>query len=1141
MKNRMAKMGLMLGSVLLGCPALLPAPAAAAKPAALIDDLHNWSMTAERSSTLTLLSNMTNADDPTRVQRSGAYNEYIVYKAPGGFSTFTVYAYASELYKPYDHLQFFTSADGVSYQAVIPQIYEDGGNLSLLVYEAGGLPEGSRFLKIRYKGGIILKSPSIGKVVLGSPASVQSSLPSGIVPLGSQVTLSTATEDARIYYTTDGSDPKTSAARKLYTAPIDLPASEVLDLAAFAEITDGANRQVGGRISRFNYAAMGPEDLHVPASADTFVDEAQPDKSFGSAQTLYMRRSRGKEAYFRFDLRKFNEEADTVKLLFYGNASDSTREPAKLQLYPAADSWSEAEATYRKKPALLADVPLAEKVLSYGLPGWMQFDITAYAREQKRLGRTSISLALRNDTQGTTQLSSREAGEKGPFLKIMSGGGLSPSGMVDPLDSFKLLYKRSNILISSNDTAYFGGDVSRFTRLSTSPGFIVYELGPGVRSFMASSYFYTGIPMVHHRMYISTDGRDYRELPVTIYPSGAPSGNWQQYIYESSSVPEGSRYLKIEILGESKSWTPQLSKVSLNQHTSSVQMVTASVDGAVKVEMTTPSAPARIYFREGGAGSFKTYPGPLVLSGYHTLEAYAVKNGLEASPVRNFKVNATGQSQVDRFGQMMTVPFAGKVSSDEELAADAAEDEAYYGALQAPANRDKYGGLKGSSWVYGIPKTGFFDIRRAGGRKIMTTPEGNVYFSLGMNGITPNETYTKVTGREQSYEWIPNYTGEYRAAFLGSQDHFSYYLANKYRKTGRIPSSVSFYTEAVDRLKKWGFNGAGAWTPLQVVRGQAFPYTAMLPMSGLPAGKLEGLALFDIFAAGAEEQMEKAFAASLPALKDDPMLIGYFIDNEYDYHKFYTSVPKLKGGTAMKRKLVDMLRDQYGTVDAFNQVWQTNYGAFEDLYDAELNVRPGQPYKDMDAFFRLYLDTFYGTVSRLFRQYDGNHLLLGDRWITMTAANTRVRGLLAEASGKYLDAISINHYSAKLDKDMLSDVHTKSGGKAILLSEFSFGTAEQGLKPIVPGSASSQHERQLRYRSYVEEAASLGYVVGAHWFDYVDQAPTGRYWEGYGGERYNSGLVNVADRPYKELLEGIMATHRNIYNVLMGQSKPFQP
>ncbi|MGO4374475.1 hypothetical protein AB4Z21_27720, partial [Paenibacillus sp. MCAF20] len=67
----------------------------------------------------------------------------------------------------------------------------------------------------------------------------------------------------------------------------------------------------------------------------------------------------------------------------------------------------------------------------------------------------------------------------------------------------------------------------------------------------------------------------------------------------------------------------------------------------------------------------------------------------------------------------------------------------------------------------------------------------------------------------------------------------------------------------------------------------------------------------------------------------------------------------------------------------------------------------------------------------------------------------------------------------------------------------------------------------------------LDNVVGAHVFNYVDQAALGRYWEGVWGERYNSGLVNVADRPYKEYLKEVMATNYDIYKVMLRERSQF--
>ena len=79
----------------------------------------------------------------------------------------------------------------------------------------------------------------------------------------------------------------------------------------------------------------------------------------------------------------------------------------------------------------------------------------------------------------------------------------------------------------------------------------------------------------------------------------------------------------------------------------------------------------------------------------------------------------------------------------------------------------------------------------------------------------------------------------------------------------------------------------------------------------------------------------------------------------------------------------------------------------------------------------------------------------------------------------------------------------------------------------------------MRYRNYVETVATLPYIVGAHVFNYVDQAGLGRYWQGEWGEHYNSGLVNVADRPYKDYLQGIMDTNNDIYKLILGERPKF--
>ena len=51
-------------------------------------------------------------------------------------------------------------------------------------------------------------------------------------------------------------------------------------------------------------------------------------------------------------------------------------------------------------------------------------------------------------------------------------------------------------------------------------------------------------------------------------------------------------------------------------------------------------------------------------------------------------------------------------------------------SLKPPADRDNYGGLAGSAEKNGLEAKGYFAIQQLDDRKVMTTPDGDLYFSL---------------------------------------------------------------------------------------------------------------------------------------------------------------------------------------------------------------------------------------------------------------------------------------------------------------------------------------------------------------------------------------------------------------------------
>ena len=285
--------------------------------------------------------------------------------------------------------------------------------------------------------------------------------------------------------------------------------------------------------------------------------------------------------------------------------------------------------------------------------------------------------------------------------------------------------------------------------------------------------------------------------------------------------------------------------------------------------------------------------------------------------------------------------------------------------------------------------------------------------------------------------------------------------------------------------------------------------------------------------------MDAAMAKVVAPRANDPLILGYFLSNEPLIEDIPKAIPGLKGSKfGAKRRLVQMLKEKYATIEAFNMAWEIEGDnkpkSFDDLNDLPLVIATKTANDDMQAYYQLFLEERYSLINKYFRKYDPNHLLIGDRWQPGTANNEP----LVRIAGKYLDVISVNYYSYGIDKAFLQRIHDWSGGKPMLLSEFYYAARDQGLSGGTIQVA-SQEERGLAYRNYVEQSAATGFVVGIQWFEANDQATTGRFFEGYHGESGNTGLVNVADRPYKTCLAEMMKANYDIYRVIFGEQPPF--
>lgn len=517
------------------------------------------------------------------------------------------------------------------------------------------------------------------------------------------------------------------------------------------------------------------------------------------------------------------------------------------------------------------------------------------------------------------------------------------------------------------------------------------------------------------------------------------------------------------------------------------------------------------------------------------------------NPTLKIKVAAEGSTAppkviIDKFGQTVE-DFPDKVRSEDELKSDVEAEKAYYASF-TPPELDRYGGLPGSGEKYGLKKTSFFHVQKMNDgtreRWVMVNPDGNAFFHLGICVFTQGYNLTYIKGREGIYEWIPPNKGEWVGAYQKESNgtNVAFHVANQIRKYGKPFDPTEFTDRMIDRVRKFGFNSAGAFgIPDKASREKNnWPYTANIPLSGITV--LPGIReTFDPFDEKTIAKFEENCAKITDERKNDPLIIGYFLANEPLLENLPNVIPTLPGSKwACKRKLVETLQEKYKTIEAYNAAWGAAAKGFDDLIEPGLAVKTSQAAGDMKEFTGLFLDAYFKTVHDNMKKNDPNHLLIGNRFQFGTINNEQ----LCRISAKYMDVITFNYYTYGLDTDFLKKVHGWSSDRPMMLTEFYWNSpSDSGVSGGVK-DVRSQEERGLAYRNYIENAAQLDFIVGAEWFTLVDASPTGVAYGKYNGERPNSGLFSTADRPWKPMIAHMVKSNYQIYDLMFNKAKPFK-
>ncbi len=389
---------------------------------------------------------------------------------------------------------------------------------------------------------------------------------------------------------------------------------------------------------------------------------------------------------------------------------------------------------------------------------------------------------------------------------------------------------------------------------------------------------------------------------------------------------------------------------------------------------------------------------------------------------------------------------------------------------------------------------GFVRLTEKDGIWWFQEPKGSLFLSKGVNHV--------------------NFHGDFCPA-LG----YSPYQRNVTAKYG---SDETWAQETARRLKEWGFNTIGAWSSPSLF--QHMHYTLILDL-GASAGAdwLKG-AFPDVFSPEFVKAVESRAQKLCGPRAGDPLLIGYFTDNELRWgpdwrsqqHLLDDFLLLLPEGAAGKRALIDFFRGRYRTVEAFNESWGLTISDWDGLNrltslpraqnDQVANNRD----RDRMDFLREIAGHYFRVCHQAIKKADPNHLILGCRFAGGAPEP------VIDAIYPYVDVVSFQWYGFEPPIRALRRIYEKTK-RPVMLTEFSFKAMDSGL-PNSRGAGqpvASQKDRADCFESFVKTLVREPYLVGYHWFQYSDQPEKGRF----DGENSNYGLVKETDEPWQELTE----------------------
>jgi hypothetical protein len=405
------------------------------------------------------------------------------------------------------------------------------------------------------------------------------------------------------------------------------------------------------------------------------------------------------------------------------------------------------------------------------------------------------------------------------------------------------------------------------------------------------------------------------------------------------------------------------------------------------------------------------------------------------------------------------------------------------------------------------PATGYFATAKVGDRWWLVDPEGKPFFDVGTDHI--------------------RYEGHTCEA-LGYAP-YSRVSAAKYG------SEAAWAKTATQRLKDWNFNTVAAGhAPSTEHRGlvhinfaafgQGFArrdwICEPIHWTGFP----------NVFSPDWPRYC-RAIARTMAAQSDeDPWCMGTFLDNELEWYgkggSLVTEIFQRGPDHTAKKALLDWLIERYGDLAGVNAALGTTF-ADRAAFLASTTVPKGPKMPEvLSGFLKIIADKYFSVSCGAMHAADPHHLVMGCRFAGQAPEE------VLPFAGHYTDVFTINTYpwvdmnaGVVLETPAMLMKYYELAQKPMIITEWSFPALDSGL-PCKAGAGmrvDTQAQKADCYRIFADMIADLPFMVGYHYFMYLDEPAQGI--AKTFPEDSNYGLINVNDEVYTTLVN--MATKVN--------------